>query len=115
MATKKSSTKPGPFAVIATGGKQYRVSKGDVISIEKIKGDAKAGDAITFDSVLLTDNGTETVVGAPTVAGVKVSGKITEIGRGKKISVIKYKAKSRYFKHRGHRQPFFKVEITGIK
>lgn len=111
----KKSTKTGEFAVIHTGGKQYKVSLGDVISIEKINDTAKAGDAIVFDKVILTDSGTSTTLGAPYIAGAKVTGTLKEAGRGKKVTVIKYKAKSRYFKNRGHRQPFFKVEITGLK
>ena len=103
------------FAVIETGGKQYKVAVGDKVSIEKIKGDHKVGDTLTFDKVLLTDNGKDTAVGAPYVAGAKVSAKIAEIGKGDKVMVVKYKAKSRYLKTRGHRQPFFKVEITGLK
>ena len=103
------------FAVIQTGGKQYKVSVGDVVSIEKIKGEHKEGDSIVFDKVLMVDNGKDTTVGMPYISGAKVAAKIKEIGRGKKIEVIKYKDKSRYFKNRGHRQPFFKVEITGLK
>ena len=103
------------FAVIATGGKQYRVSVGDTVSIEKILGDHKVGDSITFDKVLMVDNGKDTTIGTPYIAGASVKAKITEIGRGKKIEVIKYKAKSRYYKNRGHRQPFFKVKIEALK
>ncbi len=103
------------FAVIKTGGKQYKVSVGDVVSIEKIKGEHKVGDAVTFDSVLMVDNGTDTTIGTPYISGAKVKAKLKEIGRGRKIEIVKYKAKSRYFKNRGHRQPFFKVEITGLK
>jgi len=119
MATKKTTKeKDGnkdEFAVIKTGGKQYKVSVGEIISIEKIKGDHKVGDTVTFDNVLLVDNGTDTTIGTPYISGAKVTGNIKEIGRGKKIEVVKYKAKSRYFKNRGHRQPFFKVKITGLK
>ena len=102
------------FAVIQTGGKQYTVSKGDVLKIEKLSGEHKEGDKVTFDQVLLTDDGKSTKVGTPTVSGAKVEGEIKEIGRDKKISVIRFRAKSRYHKKRGHRQPFFKVEITKI-
>lgn len=103
------------FAVIQTGGKQYRVSVGDVVSIEKIIGDHKVGDALTFDKVLMTDNGKDTTIGTPFISGAKVMAKLTGIGRSRKVEVVKYKAKSRYYKNRGHRQPFFKVEITGLK
>lgn len=113
--TKEKTQNKAEFAVIKTGGKQYKVSVGDVVSIEKIKGDHKVGDAVTFDDVLMVDNGKDTTIGTPYIKGAKVIGNLKEIGRGKKISVVKYKAKSRYFKSRGHRQPFFKVEIVGLK
>ncbi len=103
------------FAVIATGGKQYKVSVGDTVSIEKILGDHKVGDSINFDKVLMVDDGSNTTIGTPYISGASVTGKVAEIGRGKKIEVIKYKAKSRYYKNRGHRQPFFKVQITELK
>ena len=102
------------FAIIETGGKQYGVAAGDVVKIEKIKGEFKEGDKVSFDKVLLVE-GAEVSVGAPYVAGVAVSGTISEIGRSKKVTVIKYKQKSRYFKKNGHRQPFFKVKIETIK
>lgn len=108
----KTSTE---FAVIETGSKQYNVSIGDVISIEKMRGNYKEGDSLVFDKVLMVDNGKDTTIGTPYISGASVKGKIKEIGRSKKIAVIKYKAKSRYFKNRGHRQPFFKVEIVGLK
>lgn len=100
------------FAVIETGGKQYRVSAGSTIRIEKLP-NTKEGAAVAFDKVLLTDDGAKTVVGAPYLVGANVKGEVIEEGRNKKIEVIKYKAKSRYFKLRGHRQPFMKVRITG--
>ena len=102
------------FAVIQTGGKQYKVAKGDVVKIEKLSGEYKEGDKVTFDQVLLTDDGKATQVGAPTVSGAKVEATIKEIGRDKKIDVIRFRAKSRYHKKRGHRQPFFKVEINKV-
>jgi large subunit ribosomal protein L21 len=112
----------GAFAIIETGGKQYRVSVGDSIKIEKIKADSakgsvvpKEGDMIVFDKVLLVDNGKDsTDIGTPYVAQAKVSGTLVEIGRGQKVTVIKYKQKSRYFKKNGHRQPYFKVKIEKI-
>lgn len=112
---KKADSKEGVFAVIATGGKQYKVSQGDSISIEKMKGDYKEGDVINFDSVLLVDSGGTTTIGDPMVKGASVQGVITKIGRAPKVTVIKYKQKSRYFKKNGHRQPFFKVSISAIK
>ena len=102
------------IAVIQTGGKQYTVAKGDVVKIEKLSDEHKAGDKVTFDKVLLTDDGKATKVGTPVVSGAKVEGTITEVGRDPKISVIRFRAKSRYHKKRGHRQPFCKVEITKV-
>lgn len=115
----KVSKTSGAFAVIETGGKQYRVSEGDTIKIEKLstKGstELKEGSAVIFDKVLLVDNGTDaTNIGAPFLEGAKVSGTIVEIGRNPKVTVIKYKQKSRYFKKNGHRQPYFKVKIEKI-
>ncbi len=103
------------FAVIQTGGKQYKVSEGDVVKIEKITGKFKEGDKITFDKVLLVDNGKDTTIGTPYIDGAKVIGTLKEEGRDKKIPVIRFKAKSRYYKKRGHRQPFFKVHIDALK
>lgn len=104
------------FAVIATGGKQYKASVGELIKIEILKGEYAEGDTLTFDKVLLVDDGVDTTtVGTPYVAGAKVEGKLVKIGRAPKVIVIKYKQKSRYYKKNGHRQPFFQVEITGIK
>lgn len=105
------------FAVIKTGGKQYKISKGDTILIEKIKSDEepKVGDKITFEDVLMVDNGKDTTLGDPFIKGAKVIGVLMAEGKGKKITVIRYKAKSRYFKKKGHRQPYFKVKIESIK
>lgn len=111
----KSSDK-GLFAVFAAGGKQYRVQAGDLVKIEKIKGEFKEGDSVTFDNVLMTDNGaSEITLGAPFIKGGAVTGTIEKISRYKTIDVIKYKQKSRYFKKYGHRQPYFEVKIDSIK
>ena len=104
------------IAVIHTGGKQYTVQSGDTISVEKIA-DAKEGESITFEDVLLIadPDGSNTTVGTPTIAGAKVEGTVVQAaGRAKKVEVRKFKAKSRYFKRYGHRQPFTEVEITKI-
>ena len=101
-------------AVIKTGGKQYVVSKGDTISIEKLPIDAKKGDTVSFDQVLLVDNGSDTTIGTPTIKGASVAGTVTMVGRAKKVEVVKYKPKSRYYKRRGHRQPLLKVKIDSI-
>lgn len=103
------------FAVIKTGGKQYKVSKGDSIKIEKLSDTAKVGDKVTFEEVLLVDNGKDTTIGTPFIKGAKVEASIAEIGKLPTVTVIHYKQKSRYFKKNGHRQPFFKVTIDSIK
>lgn len=103
------------FAVIKTGGKQYKVSKGATVSIEKMKGEYEKGDKVSFDKVLLVDDGKDTTIGTPYITGAKVDAEILEIGRARKVLVVKYKQKSRYLRRNGHRQPFFKVKITNIK
>ena len=103
------------FAIIVTGGKQYPVAVGDVVTIEKLPGEYKKGDKVIFESVLLTDNGKETTIGTPMVAGATVEGIFQEEGKGKKVIVVKYKAKSKYHKKNGHRQPFTSVKISAIK
>lgn len=102
------------IAVIETGGKQYVVAAGSVLRIEKLSGARKAGDKFTFDKVLLTDDGSETEIGAPYVAGAKVAAELLEEGRSKKVTVIRYRPKSRHFVKKGHRQPYSKVRITGL-
>lgn len=102
------------FSIIETGGKQYRVSEGDLITIEKLDGDFKAGDKIVFENVLLTDDGSATNIGTPFLSGATVTGELVEQGLSKKVTVIRYKSKSRYFKKKGHRQPFMKVKITSL-
>lgn len=114
-AKKTVKASKDEFAVILTGGKQYQVSVGDTLKIEKIKGDFKKGDKVVFDRVLLVDDGKDTTIGAPYIDGAKVEAIFEEAGKNKKIEVVKYKAKSRYYKRRGHRQPFFKVKIQAIK
>lgn len=99
------------YAIIATGGKQYRVSKGDTIYIEKL--DAEVDKEIQFPVLMLS--GDEVKMGTPEVKGASVTGKVVRHGRGQKIIVFKYKSKKNYRRKQGHRQPFTKVEITGIK
>ena len=104
------------FAVITTGGKQFTVSKGDTITIEKLQGEHKVGDKVTFDKVLLVDDGKNTTIGTPYIAKASVAGTISKIGREKTVLVVKYKQKSRSgWKRNGHRQPFFKVTIDALK
>ena len=112
--TAKDTAKDGVFAVIATGGKQYKVRVGDTVKIEKLSGQHKVGGKVVFDQVLLLDDAKDTTVGAPFIKGSKVEAEITEIGRDAKITVIHYKQKSKYFKKYGHRQPLFKVAIKAI-
>ena len=100
------------YAVIATGGKQYKVSEGDILSIEKIAGEK--GEAVTFDQVLaISDEGSIKVGGD--VASAKVTGTVLEQGRAKKVIVYKYKPKKGYHKKNGHRQQFTKVKIDSIQ
>ncbi len=106
------------FAVIQTGGKQYKVSEGEVLSIEKLKTkgtEYTKGGKVVFDKVLLVSNDKDTTVGTPYIPEAKVNAEIVEIGRARKILVVKYKQKSRYLRRNGHRQPFFKIKITSIK
>ncbi|MEK7133885.1 MAG: 50S ribosomal protein L21 [Patescibacteria group bacterium] len=102
------------IAIIETGGKQYVVTQDSVLDVERITGVSGAGSKISFDKVLLTDDGEETKVGAPYIKGAKVSAELVEEGRDAKVTVIKYKQKSRYFKKAGHRQPYAKVRITAL-
>lgn len=100
------------YAVIETGGKQYRVSAGDKLRVEKLSGEA--GSQVTFDKVLLLGKDEGAVVGAPYVEGAAVTGKIVEHGKDDKVIVFKYRRKKNYRKFRGHRQQFTSVEIEGI-
>ena len=99
------------LAIIETGGKQYRVSPGNTITIEKLP-EKKEGDSVSFDKVLLWDDGKETKIGTPFVQGVGVEGTIEKEGRADKITVIHFKSKTRHRKKNGHRQPFMKVKIN---
>ncbi len=99
------------YAIIATGGKQYKVAEGDIIKVEKLG--VEAGATVTFDQVLVVNNG-EVKVGEPTVAGATVTATVVEEGKNKKVIVYRYKRKSGYHKKNGHRQPFTKVKIEKI-
>jgi large subunit ribosomal protein L21 len=102
------------YAVIATGGKQYRVQPGETIRIEKLEGATEKG-AVTFDQVLLVADGAEVKVGSPTVPGAKVTGEVlVASGRGEKLLIYKYRRRKGYRRKNGHRQPFTAVKITGI-
>ncbi len=100
------------LAVIETGGKQYTVSPKKELIVEKFSEEHKKGEKITFDKVLLFDDGKEVRVGTPYVDGVKVEATYEGDGRHKKISLIKYKRKTRYRKRMGHRQPYSKIKIS---
>ena len=101
------------FAIIETGGKQYKIAEGDVFTIEKLK-DYKAGDTVVFDKVLLVDDGKTTTNGTPYIKGKTIEVELTEEGKGKKIYVQKFKSKSRYKRKIGHRQSFDKVSVKKI-
>ena len=99
------------YAIIATGGKQYKVAEGDVIKVEKLG--VEAGEQVTFDQVLAVNNG-ELSIGCPTVEGATVSATVVKEGKGKKIIVYKYKRKTGYHKKNGHRQLYTQVKIDKI-
>ncbi len=99
-------------AIIVTGGKQYTVSEGDILFIEKLNAEEEA--TVKFDEVLAILDGENSKIGAPVVEGAVVEAKVVKNGKGKKIHIIKYKAKKGEKKHIGHRQPYTKVEITKI-
>ena len=99
------------YAIIAPGGKQYKVSEGDVIDVEKL--DVTEGDTVTFDKVLAVGSD-KLVVGDPTVASATVTGKALKQGKAKKVTVYKYKPKSGYHKKNGHRQSYTRVQIDKI-
>lgn len=101
------------YAVIETGGKQYRVIKGDVLNVEKLG--VEDGKAVEFDKVLVLNDDKETKFGTPYIEGAKVLAKVKESGKGSKIIVFKYKNKKDYRRKQGHRQPFTTVEITALK
>ena len=100
------------YAVIASGGKQYKVAPGDIIKVEKL--DGKEGETVTFDKVLLVNSDGNLDVGTPYIDSSKVEGKVLKQERDKKIDVIKFIRRKRHTRKAGHRQPFTEVEITGI-
>ena len=100
------------FAIIQTGGKQYKVNEGDIIFVEKLG--VAEGEDVKFENVLAVSNDNGFVTGAPYVSGASVTAKVVRNGKGKKIYVMKYKAKKNEKKKIGHRQPYTKVQITSI-
>ena len=99
-------------AIIVTGGKQYKVTEGDVLYVEKLPNEA--GDTVTFDQVLAVLDGDKATFGQPTVAGASVQANVVKNGKGKKVIVFKYKPKKNYKRKQGHRQPYTKIEITKV-
>ena len=100
-------------AIIETGGKQYKVTEGDTLFIEKLE--AEAGQAITFDKVLAILDGDKATFGAPVVEGASVAATVVKNGKGKKVRIFKYNPKQGYRKRQGHRQPYTKVQIGAIQ
>ena len=101
------------YAVVATGGKQYKVQEGDVLRVEKLTG--AVGDEVAFDQVLLLGAGEDVRIGQPVVDGAVVKGKIVQQGKSRKILVFKYKRRKRYRRKQGHRQPYTAVKIDAIE
>ena len=100
------------YAVIKTGGKQYRVSQGDTLRVEKL--DAGEGESVEFDRVLMVGAGDDVRIGAPYVDGIRVTARVKSHGRGDKVEIIKMKRRKHHMKRMGHRQHYTEVEITGI-
>lgn len=101
------------YAIIVTGGKQYKVAEGDTLFIEKLE--AAEGDTVTFDQVLAVAKDDGMVIGSPVVEGAKVTASVLKNGKAKKVIVYKYKSKKGYHKKQGHRQPYTKVQISAIE
>ena len=104
---------PTAFAIIKTGGKQYKVSEGQRLKIEKLP--APAASEVIFDDVLLAVDGDDIGIGQPKIDGARVTAKVVKQGRARKIIILKYRPKKRYKKKMGHRQPYTEVEVTEIK
>lgn len=100
------------YAVIMTGGKQYRVNQGDVLQVEKLE--VEEGSTIDFEKVLMTGEGADVTVGSPYIDGGKVSATVRKHGRGDKVEIIKFRRRKHYMRRQGHRQSFTEVEITNI-
>ncbi|MCL7461940.1 50S ribosomal protein L21 [Pseudomonas sp. NW5] len=101
------------YAVIVTGGKQYKVAEGEFLKIEKL--DVATGESIAFDKVLLVGNGDDVKIGAPVVEGAKVTAEVINQGRHDKIRIIKFRRRKHHMKRQGHRQWFTEIKITGIQ
>ncbi len=101
------------YAVIKTGGKQYRVAEGQILRVEKIE--AEQGATVNFDEVLLVGSEQGTTIGTPLIAGAKVSAEVRQQGRARKIEIVKFRRRKHYRKHQGHRQHFTELKITAIQ
>lgn len=115
MKKKEPTAKQTEFAVIETGGKQYMVSVGDVLEVELLGKDLKDGDTVEFDKVLMVDNGSDTTIGEPFIKGAKVKATFLGEKKGKKITIVRYKAKSNRDRKIGHRQKYSQVKIESLK
>jgi large subunit ribosomal protein L21 len=100
------------YAVIVTGGKQYRVEEGEVLRIERLA--AEEGASVEFDRVLMVGEGSEVVVGTPVVEGARVAATVRAHGRGEKIRIIKFRRRKHYMRRQGHRQNYTEIQVTGI-
>jgi large subunit ribosomal protein L21 len=100
------------YAIIATGGKQYKVEKDEVLQIEKLKADV--GAQVEFDKVLMLVDGENVNIGAPYLSNAKVTGEVVKHGRGEKVQIIKFRRRKHYMRHQGHRQDFTQVRISAI-
>ncbi len=119
MKKKEATTKPkelsSEFAIIETGGKQYMVSVGDVLEVELLEKGLNDGDSIEFDKVLMVDDGKDTTIGEPYIKGAKVQATYVGLKKGKKITIVRYKAKSNRDRKIGHRQKYSQVKIESFK
>jgi len=121
LATNSSTKAPGEqvkrrhtmYAVIVTGGKQYKVAEGEFLKIEKL--DVATGESVAFDQVLLVGNGDDIKIGAPVVEGAKVTAEVIAQGRHDKVTIIKFRRRKHHMKRQGHRQWFTEIKITGIQ
>lgn len=100
------------YAVITTGGKQYRVSEGTVVRIEKLE--AEAGTTVEFDKILVVGAGAEIAVGAPYVSGARVTATVQSHGKADKVRIVKFRRRKHYLRQKGHRQPYTEIKVTGI-
>jgi len=100
------------YAIVATGGKQYRVKEGETLRVEKLS--AEAGDTVELDKVLMVGEGDDVKIGAPYLEGAKVTATVAANGRGDKVKIVKFRRRKHYRREMGHRQSYTEIEITGI-